>query len=82
MLEGQKEAVAQATGKIQDAAGNLLESSNSQVKGKASQVADRARQTYIDAADQLRDTTRDTPIKALAIAGVVGFVIAALWSRK
>ena len=82
MLDETKSTAKQVASDVEEAAGDLVDTSSTQLRAKAKQVVGHVQETYGDAVQHLRDRTENTPIKALAIASAIGFVVGVLRSRK
>jgi uncharacterized protein YjbJ (UPF0337 family) len=79
----------QAAGKVQGTAGDLLGDSKMQVEGAAREVAGRAQDAYGQAKDVARGAAEQVgrgveqqPVVALLIAGVIGYALGLLTSRR
>ncbi|MBB2200229.1 CsbD family protein [Gluconacetobacter tumulisoli] len=69
-------------GRVQDGAGGLFGDPELQLKGKVRIACAKSRQYCTEAGDTVRDLTADQPLLALAVASVIGFLAALLWSRR
>lgn len=85
-VEGAFQNVA---GKVQDAAGGLTGDAKTQAEGKARQFAGKAQGTYGDAANQAREiaasvsrNVEQQPLVALLVAGVIGYMVGWVTSRR
>jgi len=81
--------VKQAAGKVQGAAGDLLGDSKTQAEGAAREIAGRAQDAYGQAKDVARGAAEQVgrgveqqPVVALLIAGVIGYALGLLTSRR
>lgn len=72
--------VQEVAGKVQEAAGNLVGDTATQVAGKGRELGGKAKQLYVDTADIVRDKTTESPFIALAVIGVLGFLLGATWA--
>ncbi|MGJ8513988.1 CsbD family protein [Carnimonas bestiolae] len=70
-IEGKARELA---GQAQEAFGEFTDDHEHDLRGKARQAAGAAQYHYGEAVDQVRDTTRENPFAALAVAAAVGFV--------
>jgi uncharacterized protein YjbJ (UPF0337 family) len=68
-------------GKIQDAAGGLTGDAKLQANGKWNQAAGKAQQTFGEAADEVREYAKTSPLTALALVGTVAFALGFLAKR-
>lgn len=83
MVEDQVEGTAKEyMGKAQDAAGDMLGDSNTQIKGKMNEAAGKLQSAYGDVADQagdiaaeLGDRIKSQPLVAVLIAGGLGYLL-------
>jgi uncharacterized protein YjbJ (UPF0337 family) len=73
--------VRKARGKLQDAVGGLTGDESLQAKGKLNQAAGNAQQTFGAAAEELRETVKQSPLSALAIVGAVALAVGFLARR-
>jgi uncharacterized protein YjbJ (UPF0337 family) len=73
-------AVQQLAGKVQDTVGGALGDTGTQVAGKARELGGKAQQLYADTTEIVRDKTTESPFIALAIVGVLGFFLGAMWA--
>jgi uncharacterized protein YjbJ (UPF0337 family) len=73
--------IRNVAGKVQDAAGGLTGDESLQAKGKFNQAAGNAQQTFGAAADELRETVKQSPLSALAIVGAVALAVGFLARR-
>lgn len=80
--------VNKAVGRVQEAAGVLTGDAENRGEGVARQVSGAAQDLYGQACDQLKEVTGDlasrverNPIGALAVAGLVGYVLGVLSRR-
>lgn len=73
--------IRNAGGKLQDAIGGLTGDESLQAKGKLNQAAGNAQKTFGAAAEEIRDTVKDSPLSALAIVGAVCLAIGFLARR-
>jgi uncharacterized protein YjbJ (UPF0337 family) len=71
-------ALREMAGDAQQAAGNVLDDAGMQASGAAKELSGKAQQLYADFADVVRDSTKQRPFAALAIAAGVGFILGAL----
>ncbi|GBQ88491.1 hypothetical protein AA13595_2406 [Gluconacetobacter johannae DSM 13595] len=69
-------------GRVQDGLGGLFGDPELQLKGKARIVCAKSRRCCAEVGDTVRDLTVDQPLLALAVASVIGFLAALLWSRR
>ncbi|HWX00694.1 CsbD family protein [Collimonas sp.] len=69
-------------GKIQDAVGSLADDPRMQLEGKARQLAGRTQARYGEAVDNVIEFANNRPLSTLAIAGAIGFLAGAIWSRR
>ena len=81
--------VKQAAGKVQGAAGDLLGDNKTQAEGAAREIAGRAQDAYGQAKDVTRGAAEQVgrgveqqPVVALLIAGVIGYALGLLTSRR
>lgn len=72
--------VKEIAGKVQDAAGDLLDKTSTQAVGKARELGGKAQQLYADTTEIVRDKTVDSPLTALAVAAGLGFLLGAIWA--
>lgn len=79
----------QAAGKVQGTAGDLLGDSKMQAEGAAREVAGRAQDAYGQvkdaargAAEQVGRGVEQQPVVALLIAGVIGYALGLMTSRR
>jgi uncharacterized protein YjbJ (UPF0337 family) len=68
-------------GKVQDAVGGLTGDADMQATGKLNQAAGKAQKTFGAAAEEIRDTVKESPLSALAIVGAVCLAIGFLARR-
>ena len=68
-------------GKIQDAVGGLTGDVGTQAEGKLNQAAGKAQKVFGDAAEELRDNVKGSPLAALAIVGGVCLALGFLARR-
>jgi len=73
--------VRKVGGKLQDAAGGLTGDETLQAKGKLNQAAGAAQQTFGAAAEEIRESVKESPLSALAIVGAIGIAIGFLARR-
>lgn len=73
--------IRDAGGKFQDAIGGLTGDESLQAKGKLNQAAGNAQKTFGAAAEEIRDTVKESPLSALAIVGAVCLAIGFLVRR-
>jgi uncharacterized protein YjbJ (UPF0337 family) len=73
-------AVQELAGKVQDTVGGALGDTGTQVAGKARELGGKAQQLYADTTEIVRDKTTESPFTALAIVGVLGFFLGAMWA--
>lgn len=73
--------IRNAGGKLQDTIGGLTGDESLQAKGKLNQAAGNAQKTFGAAAEEIRDTVKDSPLSALAIVGAVCLAIGFLARR-
>lgn len=71
-------ALREVVGDVQQAAGNVIGDATLQASGAAKELSGKAQQLYADLAEVVRDSTKERPFAALAIAAGVGFVLGAL----
>ncbi|MBB2189957.1 hypothetical protein HLH34_08240 [Gluconacetobacter azotocaptans] len=69
-------------GRVQDGLGGLFGDPELQLKGKVRFVCAKSRHYCAEAGETVRDLTVDQPLLALAVASVIGFLAALLWSRR
>ena len=82
MDENQFEGTARDVGgKFQDALGGLTGDTATQAEGKWNQAAGKAQKTFGDAAEEIRETVKNTPLTALAIVGIIGLSLGFLARR-
>ena len=81
--------VRQAAGKVQGTAGDLLGDTKMQAEGAAREVAGRAQDAYGQAKDTARDAAasigrgvEQQPVVALLVAGVIGYALGLLTTRR
>jgi uncharacterized protein YjbJ (UPF0337 family) len=75
-----QDAVEDATGKVQQAVGDVLDEASTQLSGEVRDLSGKAQKLYADAASVLRDQAVESPLAALGIAALVGFLIGVAWS--
>jgi uncharacterized protein YjbJ (UPF0337 family) len=82
-------AIQQAAGKVQGAAGDLLGDTKTQVEGAAREVAGKAQEAYGQAKDIARGAAQQVghgmeqqPVIALLVAGVIGYALGVLTTRR
>ncbi len=68
-------------GKVQDGIGGLTGDTATQAEGKWNQAAGRAQKTFGEAAEEIRDNVKSSPLTALAIVGSVFFALGFLARR-
>jgi uncharacterized protein YjbJ (UPF0337 family) len=71
-----------AAGHVQDAAVALTGDLENQVKGKGKQVAGHVQAEYGDVIDRIKVEAAVRPVRSLAIAGFIGFVLGAIWAKR
>ena len=76
-VEGTKK---KKSGKVQEAAGEMLGDTGTQMAGTARELSGKAQQVWADLTDVVRETTTERPFTALAIAAAAGFILGALRS--
>jgi uncharacterized protein YjbJ (UPF0337 family) len=74
-------AARELGGKVEDAVGGLTGDTATQAAGKWNQVAGKAQKTFGDAAEELRDNVKGSPLAALAIVGGVCLALGFLARR-
>lgn len=74
-----KGAANESIGKVQDAIGSVCGDAGAQLAGKARELGGKAQEAYGQATDQLRQVTAENPLITLAIAGLAGFLLGALF---
>jgi|GEM_PF-364969 len=72
--------VTEIAGKLQNAAGDLLDETGAQAVGRARELGDKAQQLYADTTEILRNKTLDSPFTALAVSAGLGFLLGAIWA--
>ena len=68
-------------GKVQDAVGGLTGDVETQARGKWNQAAGKAQKTFGEAADELRENVKGSPLAALALVGGIFFALGFLARR-
>jgi uncharacterized protein YjbJ (UPF0337 family) len=68
-------------GKVQDAVGGLTGDPELQAQGKWNQAAGKAQKTFGEAADEVRENVKSSPLTALAIVGALGLALGFLARR-
>lgn len=71
-------SLSEATSKVQEAAGDLLENAGTQISAKTRELGNKTQQLYTDFAGIVRESTVERPFAALAIAAGVGFLLGML----
>ena len=66
-------------GTVQDVVGSVTGDAGVQLAGKAKELGGKAQEIYGQATDQLRQTTTENPLITLAVAGLAGFLLGALF---
>lgn len=74
-----KGAANEAMGKVQDVVGDVTGDAGAQLAGQAKELGGKAQRLYGQATDQLRQTTAENPLITLAIVGLAGFLLGALF---
>ena len=74
-----KGATNEAIGKVRDAVGDVTGDAGAQLAGKAKELGGKAQRVYGQASDQLRQTTAENPLITLAVVGLAGFLLGALF---
>ena len=69
-------------GKVQDAVGDIIDDTSTQLRGKANQAAEAAQDLYGQAADEARSFTSNQPVGALLMAMGAGAVFGFLLGRR
>ena len=73
--------IDEATGKLKDAAGAILDDPAMRISGKAKALCGESRQLMADAAVVARDVMSESPLLVLSATAGIGFVLGALWAR-
>jgi uncharacterized protein YjbJ (UPF0337 family) len=68
-------------GKVQDGIGGLTGDAELQAEGKWNQAAGKAQKTFGEAADEVRENVKSSPLTALAIVGGVCLALGFLARR-
>lgn len=76
-----KGATNETIGKVQDVVGSVTGDAGAQLAGKAKELGGKAQAIYGQATDQLRQTTTENPLITLAVAGLAGFLLGALFKN-
>lgn len=71
----------QAAGRVQGAAGALVDDTRAQAKGKLKVAAGRAQSLYGDARQSLESRVAEKPIAAMAALGAVGLAAGFLFGK-
>lgn len=81
--------VTKAKGKLEHAAGDLVGDAKTQAEGMFDEWSGRAQATYgkardaaRDGTDAVRSFTEDRPLQSLLLAGLIGFGIGLMASRR
>jgi uncharacterized protein YjbJ (UPF0337 family) len=72
-------ATNETIGKVQDAVGSVTGDASAQLAGKAKELGGKAQDDYGQAIDQLRQKTIENPLITLAVVGLAGFLLGALF---
>lgn len=76
-----KGAINETIGKVQDVVGSVTGDAGAQLAGKAKELSGKAQEVYGQATEQLRQTTAENPLITLAVVGLAGFLLGALFKR-
>lgn len=74
-----KGAANETIGKVQDVVGSVTGDAGVQLAGKAKELSGKAQEVYGQATERLRQLTAENPLITLAVVGLVGFVLGALF---
>jgi uncharacterized protein YjbJ (UPF0337 family) len=74
-----KDVTNETIGKVQDVVGSVTGDAGVQLAGKAKELGGKAQEIYGQATDQLRQTITENPLITLAVAGLAGFLLGALF---
>jgi len=75
-----KGATNETLGKAQDVVGSVTGDAGAQFSGKAKELGGKVQDIYGQATDQLRQTTTENPLITLAVVGLAGFLLGALFN--
>ena len=75
-----KGATNETIGNAQDVVGSVTGDASAQLAGKAKELGGKVQDIYGQATDQLRQTTTDNPLVTLAVVGLAGFLLGALFN--
>jgi uncharacterized protein YjbJ (UPF0337 family) len=74
-----KGATNETIGKVQDVVGSVTGDAGAELAGKAKELGGKVQEIYGQATDQLRRTTTENPLITLAVVGLAGFLLGALF---
>lgn len=69
----------EVAGNVQNAVGDLIGDSATQLAGKSREVRGRVQQLCGDATSMIRQTAAEKPFAALAVVAAASFVVGAIW---
>ena len=74
--------IRNVAGSAEEAAGNMMGDSNTELRGKARQMAGQAQGAMGDAIETVRDLASDQPMMAVLLAAGIGFIAGMLVARS
>jgi uncharacterized protein YjbJ (UPF0337 family) len=74
-----KGTINETIGKVQDVVGSVTGDAGAQLAGKAKELGGKAQEVFGQATEQLRQTTAENPLITLAVVGLAGFLLGALF---